>query len=37
LDRIDRASLTQQRRVTIPFLRDLEAMPYEDAEIGNKS
>jgi DnaA family protein len=37
LDRIDRASLTQQRRVTIPFLRDLEAMPYEDAGIGNKS
>jgi DnaA family protein len=37
LDRIDRASLTQQRRVTIPFLRDLEAMPYEDVGIGNKS
>jgi DnaA family protein len=36
LDRIDEASLTQQRRVTIPFLRDLEAMRYEDAGIGNK-
>jgi DnaA family protein len=37
LDRIDEASLTQQRRVTIPFLRELEAMPYEDAGIGKKS
>jgi DnaA family protein len=31
LDRLDRASLTHQRRVTIPFLRDLEAMSVEDA------
>jgi DnaA family protein len=37
LDRIDRASLTHQRRVTIPFLRELEAMRYEDAGIGTKS
>jgi DnaA family protein len=37
LDRIDRASLTQQRRVTIPFLRELEAMRYDDAGIENKS
>ena len=37
LDRIDRASLTHQRRVTIPFLRELEAMNYEDAGIGTKS
>jgi DnaA family protein len=37
LDRIDRASLTHQRRVTIPFLRELEAMSYEDAGIGKKS
>jgi DnaA family protein len=37
LDRIDEASLAQQRRVTIPFLRELEAMLYEDAGIGNKS
>ena len=37
LDRIDRASLTHQRRVTIPFLRELEAMNYEDAGIGKKS
>ena len=37
LDRIDRASLTHQRRVTIPFLRELEAMRYEDAGIGKKS
>jgi len=36
LDRIDRVSLTQQRRVTIPFLRELEAMSYEDAGIGKK-
>ncbi|MEW6330660.1 MAG: DnaA regulatory inactivator Hda [Pseudomonadota bacterium] len=35
LDRIDEASLTQQRRVTIPFLRELEAMRYEDADAGN--
>lgn len=31
LDRIDRASLTHQRRVTIPFLRRLEEMGNEDA------
>jgi len=31
LDRLDRASLTHQRRVTIPFLRELEAMSVEDA------
>lgn len=31
LDRIDRASLVQQRRVTIPFLRRLEEMRGEDA------
>jgi DnaA family protein len=37
LDRIDRASLTRQRRVTIPFLRELEAMRYDDAGIENKS
>jgi DnaA family protein len=37
LDRIDRASLTHQRRVTIPFLRELEAMSHEDAGIGKKS
>lgn len=37
LDRIDEASLTQQRRVTIPFLRELEAMHYADAGIENKS
>jgi DnaA family protein len=37
LDRIDEASLTQQRRVTIPFLRELEAMRYEEAGFENKS
>ncbi len=37
LDRIDEASLTRQRRVTIPFLRELEAMRYDDAGIENKS
>jgi chromosomal replication initiation ATPase DnaA len=37
LDRIDRASLIQQRRVTIPFLRELEAISHEDAGIGKKS
>lgn len=37
LDRIDRASLTRQRRVTIPFLRELDAMRYDDAGIENKS
>lgn len=37
LDRIDRASLTQQRRVTIPFLRELEAMSHADTGIGKKS
>jgi DnaA family protein len=30
LDRIDRASLTHQRRVTIPFLRELEEMRIPD-------
>jgi len=34
LDRIDRASLTHQRRVTIPFLRELEAMGNTDIEMG---
>jgi chromosomal replication initiation ATPase DnaA len=37
LDRIDRASLIQQRRVTVPFLRELEALRYDDAGIENKS
>lgn len=37
LDRIDEASLIRQRRVTIPFLRELEAMRYDDAGIENKS
>lgn len=37
LDRLDRASLTHQRRVTIPFLRELEAMHYEEAGTGKKS
>ncbi|BAV32813.1 DNA replication initiation factor [Sulfuricaulis limicola] len=37
LDRIDEASLTRQRRVTIPFLRELEAMRYDHAGIENKS
>ncbi|MHB8535587.1 MAG: DnaA regulatory inactivator Hda [Sulfuricaulis sp.] len=32
LDRIDRASLAQQRRVTIPFLRQLEEMNGGDAQ-----
>ncbi len=32
LDRIDQASLAQQRRVTIPFLRRLEEMGRESAE-----
>lgn len=32
LDRIDQASLAQQRRVTIPFLRQLEEMGRENAE-----
>ncbi|MHB8741888.1 MAG: DnaA regulatory inactivator Hda [Sulfuricaulis sp.] len=32
LDRIDRASLTHQRRVTIPFLRRLEEIANEDTE-----
>ncbi len=32
LDRIDRVSLTQQRRVTIPFLRDLEEASRENTE-----
>lgn len=32
LDRIDRASLAQQRRVTIPFLRHLEQAGRENAE-----
>ncbi|MHB8729446.1 MAG: HdaA/DnaA family protein [Sulfuricaulis sp.] len=30
LDRIDRASLVQQRRVTIPFLRRLEEEGKDD-------
>ena len=33
LDRIDQASLTQQRRVTIPFLRRLEKMGHENDEM----
>jgi DnaA family protein len=37
LDRIDEASLTRQRRVTIPFLRELEAMRYGDAGVGHQS
>jgi DnaA family protein len=37
LDRLDRASLTHQRRVTIPFLRELETMNFDDAGIGKKS
>ncbi len=32
LDRIDQASLTEQRRVTIPFLRRLEELDRENAE-----
>ncbi|OGI53963.1 MAG: DnaA regulatory inactivator Hda [Candidatus Muproteobacteria bacterium RIFCSPHIGHO2_02_FULL_60_13] len=32
LDRIDQASLAQQRRVTIPFLRGLEELGRENAE-----
>ena len=32
LDRIDRASLAHQRRVTIPFLRQLERISERDAE-----
>ena len=32
LDRIDQASLTQQRRVTIPFLRRLEELGRENVE-----
>lgn len=32
LDRIDEASLAQQRRVTIPFLRQLEEVGRENAE-----
>ena len=32
LDRIDQASLAQQRRVTIPFLRRLEELSRENAE-----
>jgi len=31
LDRVDRASLTHQRRVTIPFLQRLEKMDSEDS------
>jgi len=31
LERIDRASLVQQRRVTIPFLRRLEEANKDDA------
>jgi DnaA-homolog protein len=34
LDRIDRASLTQQRRVTIPFLRQLEEIGEREVEKG---
>ena len=34
LDRIDRASLAQQRRVTIPFLRRLEEEGKDDAGLG---
>lgn len=32
LDRIDRASLAQQRRVTIPFLRNLEELRFQDTK-----
>jgi DnaA family protein len=34
LERIDRASLTHQRRVTIPFLQRLEKMDSEDSGIA---
>ena len=34
LDRIDRASLAQQRRVTIPFLRRLEEEGKDDGGVG---
>lgn len=36
LDRIDRASLAHQRRVTIPFLRELEAIGNADVEMEKK-
>jgi len=37
LDRIDRASLVHQRRVTIPFLRDLEEMGNMNVGMGKLS
>jgi DnaA family protein len=32
LERLDRASLTAQRRLTIPFIRELMARPEQDAD-----